>query len=125
MEIEFNPSNLEAMFVNRLPPSETFNLLHFVPCTKNWVENPFKDEHGNFFYLDFANNYINKPHYGSKQDWILSTINYPIFNRKGLFLYKHNGEYGYYDFNNKTFNKFQEDISPRIYKFFYDNMSLN
>ena len=124
MEIEFIPSNLEAMFINRFPASETFNLLHFVPCTQKCVDNPFEDMYGNFFYLDFANNYINKYHHGSKQDWVLSTINFSIFNKKAMFLYKHNGEFGYYNFNNNTFNKFKEDISSRVYKFYYDNMSL-
>ena len=125
MEFEFNPANLEALFYNRFPLSETFCLLQFVPCTKHSVDNPFKDEHDNFFYLDIANNYVNKLMHGTKTDWLLSTINYPIFDRKHLYLYKHNGEFGYYNFSTNIFTRFSEDITQRVYKFYYDKMNLH
>jgi hypothetical protein len=124
MEIQYNPANFEAMFTNRFPSTEVYNLIRCTPCLKTDITPSVMDETGNYFSLELSNNYVDKHGYGNKEEWVSNAIKFTIFNKSRLFLYKHEGIFGYYNFTNKTFNRFTEDISQIVYKFYYDNMSL-
>ena len=122
MEIEYDPANFEVIFNNRFTMIDTYFFVYFDYPRQE--EPPFVDEHGNQFSLNILNSSMEKYSYESKPEFIRTASNFSAFNRSLRYLYKHNGEFGYYDFKKGTFNRFNADITNRVYKFYYNDMSL-
>ena len=124
MQIPYNPANFEAIYRTLYPLSHTYQFVYFLPYLKDCGEPPFIDEKGNQYMLEVSSSIIDKRGYGEKSEWVSVAIDFSVFNRTRPFLYKHEGEFGYYILEDGTFNRFTEDITHRVHKFYYDKMSL-
>jgi len=68
-----------------------------------------------------------KKNFGSKSDWVLSSIEGLLFNKNNSYLYLHNNILGYYRFLDKTFTPFEDNnvAQATMHQFFYRMLSLS